>query len=265
MGRASPCLYAAGQIEAGVAAAEELVKRETARKGANSFDAAIARGLLAIGYSRSNRAADALREFKTAIPIMMTAARESADDDDPTLVAAKQARLQRIVEAYFNALVDQAKDPNDVAEETFALSDAIRGHSVGHSLADASARLAAKDPALAELVRGEQDLAKQIEASLGARQQSAVAAAGRAEGPGRQRGFGAARRTADKARRRRSRHRQALPRLRLARSTPSPPRSPTSGLRCGRARRCCRSISGGPPASSGRFPKTAPWRSRGSR
>jgi CHAT domain-containing protein len=161
-------LYAAGQVEAGVAAAEELVKRDTARKGANSFDAAIARGQLAIGYSRSNRAADALREFKAAIPIMMTAARESADDDDPTLVAAKQARLQRIVEAYFNALVGQAKDPNDVAEETFALSDAIRGHSVGHSLADASARLSAKDPALAELVRGEQDLSKQIEASLGA-------------------------------------------------------------------------------------------------
>jgi CHAT domain-containing protein len=161
-------LYAAGQVEAGVAAAEELVKRETARKGANSFDAALARGLLAIGYSRSNRGTDALREFKTSIPIMMTAARENADDDDPTVVAAKQARLKRIVEAYFNALVDQAKDPNDVADETFALSDAIRGHTVGHSLADASARLSAKDPALAELVRGEQDLSKQIEASLGA-------------------------------------------------------------------------------------------------
>jgi CHAT domain-containing protein len=161
-------LYAAGKVDAGVAAAEDLVKRETARKGANSFDAALARGLLAVGYSRSNRGTDALREFKTAIPVMVTAARENADDDDPTVVAAKQARLQRIVEAYFNALVDQAKDPNDVADETFALSDAIRGHAVGHSLADASARLLAKDPALAELVRGEQDLSKQIEASLGA-------------------------------------------------------------------------------------------------
>ena len=98
----------------------------------------------------------------------MTAVRENADDDDPTVVAAKQARLQHIVEAYFDALVDQAKDPNDVAEETFPLADAIRGHSVGHSLADASARLSAKDPALAELVRDEQDLTKQIEASLGA-------------------------------------------------------------------------------------------------
>ena len=160
-------LYAAGQVEAGVAAAEELVKRETARKGAGSFDAGLAHGLLAIGYVRSNRAAEALREFKTSIPILTTAARENADDDS-TVVAAKQARLQRIVEAYFNALVDQAKDPNDVAQETFALSDAIRGHSVGRSLADASARLSAKDPALADLVRNEQDLAKQIEASLGA-------------------------------------------------------------------------------------------------
>jgi CHAT domain-containing protein/tetratricopeptide (TPR) repeat protein len=161
-------LYAAGQVEAGVALAEEYVKRETTRKGANSFDAALARGLLAFGYSRSNRSVDALREFKAAIPVMMTAAREGAADDDPTIVAAKQARLQRIVEAYFNTLIDQAKDPNDVADETFALADAIRGHAVGHSLADASARLSAKDPALAELVRGEQDLSKQIEASLGA-------------------------------------------------------------------------------------------------
>jgi CHAT domain-containing protein len=160
-------LYAAGQIEAGVAAAEELVKRDTARKGANSFDAALAHGQLAVGYSRSNRTADALREFKTAIPVLMTAARENADDDS-TVVAAKQARLQRIVETYFNTLVDQAKDPNDVAQETFALSDAIRGHAVGHALANASARVSAKDPALAELVRSEQDLAKQIEASLGA-------------------------------------------------------------------------------------------------
>ena len=160
-------LYAAGQVAAGVAAAEELVKRESVRKGANSFDAALAHGLLAIGYVRSQRQADALREFQTSIPVMMSAARENADDDE-TVVGAKQARLQRIVEAYFNTLLDQANTPNDVAQETFALSDAVRGHAVGHSLADSSARLSVKDPGLASLVRDEQDLAKQIGASLGA-------------------------------------------------------------------------------------------------
>jgi CHAT domain-containing protein len=160
-------LYAAGQIEAGIAVAEDLLKRESARKGAGSFDAAIAHGLLAIGYERSERHADALREFQTSIPILMTAARENADDEQ-TVASAKQARLQRIVEAYFNALVDQGKDPSDVAQQTFALSDAIRGHAVGHSLADASARLSVKDADLANMLRDEQDLEKQIGASLGA-------------------------------------------------------------------------------------------------
>ena len=160
-------LYATDQVAAGVATAENMVKRETARKGANSFDAGIAHGLLAIGYVRSQRQADALREFQTSIPILISAARENADDEE-TVVAARQARLQRVVEAYFNALVDQAKDPNDVAQETFALSDAIRGHAVGHSLADASARSSIRDPDLANLVRDEQDLDKQIGASLGA-------------------------------------------------------------------------------------------------
>jgi CHAT domain-containing protein len=160
-------LYATDQVAAGVATAEELVKRETARKGANSFDDGIAHGLLAIGYARSQRRADALREFQTSIPILISAARENADDEE-TVVAARQARLQRIVEAYFNALVDQAKDSNDVAQETFALSDAIRGHAVGHSVADATARSSIKDPDLANLVRDEQDLNKQIGASLGA-------------------------------------------------------------------------------------------------
>ena len=42
-------LYASGQIDAGVAAAQELVKREVSRVGERHFDAAAARGTLAIG------------------------------------------------------------------------------------------------------------------------------------------------------------------------------------------------------------------------
>ena len=161
-------LYASGQIEAGITAAVELVKRQTAHTGANSFDTAAARGILAVGYARVGRDADAIRAFKASIPIMMTAARESADDDDPTVVAARSVRLQRIVEAYIGLLARGANTSNDVAVETFALADAVRGHSVQKALADSSARVVAKDPALAELVRTEQDRAKQISAQLGA-------------------------------------------------------------------------------------------------
>jgi CHAT domain-containing protein len=160
-------LYAAGQVEAGIAAANALVKQQTARTGANSFDTAAAHGTLAIGYARAGHDADAIREFKTAIPVLMAAARENADEDDPTVVAARSARLQRIVESYIGVLARSATKSNDVAVETFALADAIRGRSVQKALANASARMVAKDAALAEVVRNEQNLGKQISAALG--------------------------------------------------------------------------------------------------
>ena len=56
---------------------------------------------------------------------------------------------------------------DDIAVETFRLADAIRGQSVQQALAASSARMVAKDPALAELIRSEQDLTKQINAQLG--------------------------------------------------------------------------------------------------
>jgi hypothetical protein len=98
----------------------------------------------------------------------MTAARENADDDDPTVVAARSARLQRIVEAYIGVLARGTGMSNETAVETFALADAVRGRSVQRALANSSARVVAKDSALAELVRKEQDLAKEISAQLGA-------------------------------------------------------------------------------------------------
>jgi CHAT domain-containing protein len=161
-------LYASGQVEAGIAAAEELVKRTTSHTGDKSFDTAAARGILAVGYARAGRDADAIREFKAAIPIMMTASRENSGDDDPTVVAARNVRLQRIVEAYIGVVARSGSASNDVAVETFGLADAVRGHAVQRALANSSARLLAKDPALAELVRKEQDLDKEVSAQLGA-------------------------------------------------------------------------------------------------
>jgi CHAT domain-containing protein len=160
-------LYATGQIDAGVAAAEQLVKRQASRTGDNSYDTASAHGTLAVGYARAGRDADAVREFKVALPVLMTATRET-DDDDPTLVAARSARLQRTVEAYIGVLARGTTASNDVAIETFSLADAIRGHAVQRALADSSARMVAKDPGLAALVRTDQDAAKEINAQLGA-------------------------------------------------------------------------------------------------
>jgi CHAT domain-containing protein len=162
-------LYASGQVQAGIAAAQALLAREIGRAGEKHFDTAAARGLLAVGHMRSGREADAIREFRAAIPIMMAASRENADDDDTTVVAARKERLQNVVEPYMQLLAKApAESGRDVAAETFSLADAVRGRSVQQALASSSARMVAKDAALAELVRKEQDLSKQINAQLGA-------------------------------------------------------------------------------------------------
>lgn len=160
-------LYASGQIDAGIAAAEQLVKKQVARVGDNHFDTASARGTLAIGLMRAGRDEDAIREFKAAIPILMASSRENADDENTTAVAARSQRLQGIVESYLVMLAREKNPAGDVGVETFSLADAIRGRSVQQALAASSARAAAKEPALAELVRKEQDLGKQVNAQLG--------------------------------------------------------------------------------------------------
>ena len=162
-------LYSSGQLEVGITAAQELVKRQAGRSGEKSFDTAVARGILAVGYARAGRDADAIREFEAAIPVMMAAQRENAADEDTTLVAARNARLQRVVEAYIRLRSrPDGGTSSDVAIETFGLADAVRGQSVQRSLAASTARIVARDPSLAELVRREQDLARQVGAELGA-------------------------------------------------------------------------------------------------
>ncbi|MDN4983242.1 CHAT domain-containing protein [Bradyrhizobium arachidis] len=160
-------LYNSGQLDAGIAAAEQLVKKQIGRVGESHFDTASARGTLAVGLMLARRDADAIREFKAAIPVMMANANENADDENTTVVAARSQRLQTIVESYLLLLARAEGTGGAVGEETFSLADAIRGHSVQQALAASSARAAAKDPALADLVRKEQDLTKQVNAQLG--------------------------------------------------------------------------------------------------
>ena len=161
-------LYAAGQVDRGIASAEKLLKRNIARFGEARYETAIARGILAVGYMKANRDADAAREFRAAIPCCWRPARESTDDDSATLVAARSQRLRNIVEAYIALLArSHAGDSEQAAIETFTLADAIRSHSVQQALTASSARMDVKDPALAGLVREEQDLGKRVNAELG--------------------------------------------------------------------------------------------------
>src|SRR4029079_2310679 len=96
-------LYGSGQIDQGLAAAQALVNKRSAQLGERHFDTADARGTLAVGFALAGRDGDALRDFKAAIPILMAASRENADDDD-TLNVARCQRLRNIVESYIGLL-----------------------------------------------------------------------------------------------------------------------------------------------------------------
>ncbi len=76
---------------------------------------------------------------------------------------------QNIAEAYIGQMANTpaAGAATEVAAATFQLADAIRGQFVQQALSASSARMVARDPALAEFIRTEQDLTKQINAQLG--------------------------------------------------------------------------------------------------
>jgi CHAT domain-containing protein len=160
-------LYDTNNLQAGIAAAERLLTRQTQRYGEQHVDTALSRGLLGIGLSKSGRHADALREFKLAVPILMTRSRET-DDEDATTAAAREQRVQIVVEFYIALLARVGRAAGvDPATESFRLADAVRSRSVQRALAASSARSTAANPALAELVRKTQDMEKQIGAQLG--------------------------------------------------------------------------------------------------
>jgi CHAT domain-containing protein len=159
-------LYAAKQLNSGLSAAQALLKRELASLGEQHFGSATARGLVAIGLSLNGRMSEALREFRLAAPILASSAQEVSDDEDVTILAARNDRVQFILEAYFSLL---ARDPSlaDIrAVESFGFVDALRGRSVERALSASSTRLLIKDQALSALVRRDQDLTKQTNARL---------------------------------------------------------------------------------------------------
>lgn len=158
-------LYNTGNLATGVDRAKAMVAFEKHRVGRGHLNYAVARGILADGLARLGRDPAALEEFSAAIPVLALLSR-AAEDDDSSTVAARHRQVRNIVEAYIGLMARGPASP-DTAAATFALADTVRGRSVGTAVAAASARGASNDPVLATLTRREQDLRKQLGASLG--------------------------------------------------------------------------------------------------
>jgi CHAT domain-containing protein len=159
-------LYYTGEVEKGVELAREYVAGLKARVGDRHFDTAVARAILASGLAFARRDAEALQEFRAAMPIVI-AGEHASDADEATSRQAADIRLQNVAEVYITLLA-RSSDQASAALESFQLGEAIRGRSVQAALAASGARAVAGNPALAELARKDQDLEKEISAQIGA-------------------------------------------------------------------------------------------------
>lgn len=157
--------YYTGDINGGIERAREFVAFQKARKGAAHYDTAMAQALLATGLTYARRDAEALVEFKQAMPVLLNNTHDDEEGDLTTRLAADN-RLQSVAEANM-ALLARTGDPQSAAVESFQVGEAIRGRSVQNALEASAARSAAKTPALGELVRKEQDIEKRTVALVG--------------------------------------------------------------------------------------------------
>jgi tetratricopeptide (TPR) repeat protein len=129
------------------------------------------RGLMATGYAARGDRLRALREFAEATRVLLTAAPEV--EEEGTTRPARDQRKNLILTAHIGLLADirgtelERQAGVDAVAEAFRLAEVVRGSAVQRALDASAARAAAKTPALAALVRQEQDVKKQIGALSG--------------------------------------------------------------------------------------------------
>ena len=163
--------YRNGRLEEGLKAVKALYKLRTDRFGDKHQRTAEARGFVAMGLFEAGELEESLSHFRAAMPILLSRSRDV--DVDSTNISARDLRLRAIFDSYVALLGAiyqtrrEAEPGFDIAAEAFLIADAARAGSVRRAVAQSSARAAARDPELAELVRKEQDLVREIGALYG--------------------------------------------------------------------------------------------------
>lgn len=146
-----------------------ILEAATARLGERHFDTALVRGLHGVALAAGGSDAEAFAAFRAAVPVITSSSRQA--DTEESTSASRDFYIQTIVESYIVLLARVQGTPVaagvDAGTESFRLADAARGRSVQRALSASAARAAVRDPALAALIRDEQDVLKQIAAQFG--------------------------------------------------------------------------------------------------
>ncbi len=159
-------LVRSGQGARALPVADELLRRIQTRYGERHPSTGHAKGARAMALQASGANAEALALYRDAVRTIADARVRSADDGSESL---NKRIFGHILEGYLGLLADmQGPEFSHLfkqlpALESFAVADLIRAGSVQKALAASAARASA-DPALAEVVRREQDFGEELAA-----------------------------------------------------------------------------------------------------
>ena len=159
-------LLQTGRAEEALEVARAAYEHQRAFLGDDHKKSANWAALVALAEAGLGRNEGALKRFQQAVPVILAHARKSASVSDEE--GAKENRTAMVLEGYVGVLAAsrgtelEKAAGLDAAAEAFRLAETIRSRAVQRSLAASAARAAARDPGLADLVRGEQDAAKRI-------------------------------------------------------------------------------------------------------
>lgn len=143
---------------------EAAVSENRAQLGEAHVVTATYRGLLGAAYAATGDPEAARREFAAATPILLE--REGDVDDDGAGSTARDRRRAFILTAYIGLLADPGQRQlfagYDPADEAFRLAEVVRSQAVNRALQAGALRASAKNAALADLVRREQDAGRYV-------------------------------------------------------------------------------------------------------
>jgi len=162
----SPALIVAAAKNGGGAevadVARTLYQDRLKSRGEQSLETAQARSLYAVTLAATGHPAQALAEFRAAMPNLVDAAAQRGNDDELGTSSTK-AFNHVLMESYLGILASQGTGANTAAE-AFSIADAARSSTVQRALLASLSRSAVHDPNLADLARREQDAGQQEEA-----------------------------------------------------------------------------------------------------
>jgi CHAT domain-containing protein len=141
-----------------------VVQRQQEMFDENSLILWDSRAFLGVALAAAGQREAALKELTAAVPKVLELANGERSSADSGVVRAK--RLGWMLDGYLGLLSDIVKAgeaaPIDVVNEAFRMADLARGSTVQRALAASASRANVADPALAELIRKEQDLQREI-------------------------------------------------------------------------------------------------------